>query len=511
MARTDDSPASFSIAEDSPVRARLTRILEDAEFPALSKQIIETISALDDDAASLQRLANVVLREYSLTLSVVRTANSVHYRRSGRPIQSATHAMMMLGARTVRAIASSLLLFENYTRRSPELKELMLLSLLTANHAWAVATKLELAEPEEAHLCGMFRNLGEVLIACHFPEDYARIQGLMRDDGRSESAATKIVLGFPFADLGAEVSKLWGMPDSVIQGIRARASSSASVVASVTVFSHELTMALYGEVDDLDDIPALVDDVLERHRGHIKLARDQVGRVVTDALQETRELFSSPHIATDRLRMRQLAQSARAALGVDVEVDAEVDGASTQDGVSTARRPGSHQVSLRTRLRQEVEEKADALDTPVGEVLLLALEAILRGGPFDRVLFCVLNGDRTELAARTGLGEGVEAFMTQMVFPMSVRGGPVVALTQLRMAVYLPVDRSFTTVEQRWALSMGITQFGVFPVIVAGKIVGCLYCDRVGSEATLPDRATVRYVKAVTSLVVESITRRRHG
>ena len=43
--------------DESPVRARMSRILDGSDFPALSKQIIETISALDDDASSLQRLA----------------------------------------------------------------------------------------------------------------------------------------------------------------------------------------------------------------------------------------------------------------------------------------------------------------------------------------------------------------------------------------------------------------------------------------------------------------------
>ena len=226
MSPTEIRPTAAT-ADVSPVRARLARILDGTEFPALSRQIIDTLSALDDDANSLQRLANVVLREYSLTLSVVKTANSVHYRRGAHPIQSATHAMMMLGARTVRQLAGSLLLFENYSRKSPELKELMLLSLLTANHARAAATRLQLQDPEEAHLCGMFRNLGEVLIAGHFPEDYQRIRALVRDDGRSESVATKMVLGFAYADLGVEVARHWGLPDTVVQGMKARAAASA--------------------------------------------------------------------------------------------------------------------------------------------------------------------------------------------------------------------------------------------------------------------------------------------
>jgi hypothetical protein len=445
----------------------------------------------------LQRLANRVLNEYSLTLGVVRTANSVHYRRSGRPIQSATHAMMMLGARTVRQIASSLLLFENYSKKSPALKELMLLSLLTANHARATATQMGHMEPEEAHLCGMFRNLGEVLIAGHFPDEYAKIRTLVADEDISEVAATKQVLGFAYADLATEVCRHWGMPDVVVQGIRARATASASLTASITAFSHDLTQALYRSEGDGASISIAVDGVLEQHGARIKLTREKVGSVVTDALQETRELFISPQIATDRMRFRQLATAARAALGESVT-------ASEEEGP-----PRAAHTSIRAQLRQELEERVAPLSgAGVGEVVLLAIETVLRGGPFDRVMACFLSADKTQLTARTGLGSGVEELMPRFDFPVSVRGGPIVTLTQQRAPVYLPTDRTFTSAEARWAQDMAVRQFGVFPIIVLGKIVGCLYCDRIGDSES-PDRATVRYVKGVVELVVEAIVKRR--
>ncbi len=501
MATTELRPAAPP-ADVAPVRARLTRILEGSEFPALSKQIIDTLSALDDDANSLQRLANVVLREYSLTLSVVKTANSVHYRRGARPIQSATHAMMMLGARTVRQLAGSLLLFENYSRKSPELKELMLLSLLTANHARATATRLQLQDPEEAHLCGMFRNLGEVLIAGHFPEDHRRIRTLMQDDGRTEGAATKLVLGFAYADLGVEVSRHWRLPDTVVQGMRARAAASASLTAAVTAFSHDLTQALYRLDATPSQIAVAVDTVMEQHGARVKLTREQVGGVVTDALEETHELFVNPAIATDRLRYKQLAGAARSALGASVTAqEHDADGASaTVD-----------EMSLRARLRGELEDHVDpASGASIGAVLLQALEAIVRGGPYDRALACFLTSDRLQLVARTGLGEGVDALIARFQFPVSVRGGPVVALTQQRQDTYLPADRSLTLAELRWAQQLEIPQFGVFPLIVLGKVVGCLYCDRL-RDADVPDRATVRFTKSIADLVVDAIGRRRNG
>jgi HD-like signal output (HDOD) protein len=494
--------------EQALVAERLARIQEASDFPALSRQIIDTISLIDDDASSLQRLANVVLREYSLTLSVVRTANTVHYRRTGRPIQSATHAMMMLGARTVRHLASSLLLFENYSKRSPVLKELMVMSLITANHARETSSRLERSDPEEAHLCGMFRNLGEVLIACHFPDDYARIQELIHGHGQSVTGAANTVLGFRYEDLAVAVSRHWGMPDSVVAGIRARPGAIVSDASAITAFSHDLTLAIYRRPTTPDDsvgAERAVHAVMERHAGHLPVTRDQVRDVVEAALDETRELFSTAHLPMETRQLKELSDAARTAMGLSLTPTGEweIEATDTRDA------PGS--LPLRRRLRQELESKVDAASgAELGDVLLLALEAALRGGPYDRVIACVLSADRTSLSARSGLGEGVEALMTKFEFPMGARGGPVVALLQQRLATYLPVDRTPTAAETRWAQQIGVTQFGVFPIIVSGTIVGCLYVDRP-THAAPANRAAIEYVKSLCGVVVMAIEARRRG
>ncbi|MBC8089422.1 MAG: HDOD domain-containing protein, partial [Phycisphaerae bacterium] len=487
----------------SPIRARLTQILSGSDFPALSQQIVDTISVLDDDASSLQRLANVVLREYSLTLSVVRTANSAHYRRTGRPIQSATHAMMMLGARTVRHLASSLLLFENYSRRSSKLKELMLLSLLSANHAREAAVRLGTCDPEEAHLCGMFRNLGEVLVACHFPEDYARIETLIQDNKRSATSVTNEVLGFRYEELGVALSKHWGMPESVMTSMCARALSPLSEVGGITAFSHDLTLAIYRVNDRQADGQKALDEVIERYAPRLKLTRAAVAEIVEAALTETRELFANVCSPTDSVALRHLSATARKALGTPVHSTAEWDVAALTSA------PENPTLALRDKLRVELENSVDpASGNTLGAVLLLALEASLRGAPFDRVIACVLNADRTQLTARTALGVGAEALMAQFDFPMSPRGGPVVTALLQRQPICLPADRAMTVQETRWAHSMNCAQFGVFPIIVAMKIVGCLYVDRLTADAPI-DRATLNYVKSLCELVAKAIAARR--
>ncbi len=499
-ASRDDRPA----AELSPVKARLARIIEGRDFPALSQQIGDTINALDDNAASIQRLTNVVLREYSLTLSVVRIANSAHYRRADRQIQSVTRAMVLLGARTVRQLASSLLLFENYRKHSAGLKELMLLSLLTANHAREVAVKLGLGDPEEAHLCGMCRNLGEVLIACHFPVDYARIHTLVRERNTGEASAVLAVLGFRYEDLGEELCRHWGLPDSVVEGMRARATRNTSASAAVTSFAHDLTNVIYRRDAERGDARKDLDALIARYAPQLRFSRAQVGEIVALALDETHELFVTANVKVDALRMKQLSSAACTALGVT-----SLGGSDWPEPMEEAEE--FTPASLREQLRQELESKVDpASECDLGQVLLLALEGALRGAPFDRVVACVLSPDRTRLRARSGLGLGVEALLSFFDFPMTPQGGPLPAALLQARTVYLPGERAMNTLEQRLAQKVGVAQFGLFPIIVDGQIVGCVYGDRVAADP-LPDSAALQHVEALTALVVRAIAARRNA
>ncbi len=488
--------------ETSPVRYRLAHILEGRDFPALSQQIIETISALDDDASSLQRLTNVVLREYSLTLSVVRTANSVHYRRAGRQIQSATRAMLLLGARTVRQLASSLLLFDSYHRRSAGLKDLMVLSLLTANHAREVANAVGRKDAEEAHLCGMFRNLGEVLIACHFQDDYARIQALMQEKRQTEASAAFAVLDFHYEDLGEELCRHWGMPDSVAAAMRARLTKNTSELSAITAFSHDLTQAIYRRDPMRGDPRRDLDEVIAKHASRVKLTREQVQSVVESALEETRELFVHARVQVDARRLRKLSEAACAALGTTEPAD---------DGWLKAQNEAQQLHELRIKLAQELESKIDpGSEHDLGQVVTLALEAALRGAPFDRVVWFVMSPDRSRLQARSGLGIGVDSLLSQFDFPMSRAGGPLPAALLQRKPLYVPSDRAMTIPELRFSAALGVGQFGIFPIVVNGTVVGGLYADRVAREP-LPDLEGRTYVASITRLVVRAIEARRHA
>jgi HD-like signal output (HDOD) protein len=492
---------------------RLRFILRAGDFPALSNMVAETMSISLDNATSSQRLANVVLRDYSLTVKVIRTANTLHYNRTGRPIRSATHAMLLLGVRTVRDLATSLILFEHYHRKSPGLKELMLLSMLTATHARELAARLGLPEPEEAHLCGMFRNLGEVLIAAHFPEDYAKILEKVRLSGAAAAGtpnagasaaplsmqrAAQSVLGFTYEDLGMAVARHWSMPESVVTAMRAGGAASSRSLAGVVTLSHELTSAIYR--DDAMRGALRVADAVRQHGSVLGVNQEVIGEILERALSETKDVFSTARVALDDLRLRKQIADALRVLGA----------AAGEDGSDAVSNPAPRESieELRSRLVQEARTALDAnREFGLEAVVLMLLEALLRGGPFDRAVFAIANAERTMIEGRIGLGDQADALIPKL--RVSTQSAPVSLALDWRRAAIRTVNRALTSDETRWCRTVGATAFGVVPLTIDGKLVGCLYADCTNVSAAV--EAAGPFLDTVAGLASRAIESRRSG
>ncbi|MCE2953269.1 MAG: HDOD domain-containing protein [Gemmatimonas sp.] len=488
-------------SSDLAVRTRLARIMAGGDFPLLSRKVAEALGTVDHAEWSLQQLTEVVLREYGLAMNVLRAANTAQHRRGGLPTESATQAIMILGVQAVRQMAGSMVLFAHFRRRSPELRRLMEDALLSAHHARAIATQVGFEDPELAQLCGMFRNLGEVLAACYFLDEYQRIRALVRDDGRSEAEALRMVLGCSYAHLGSAVAAEWALPAVIGQSMRVINGEVRARPALIADFSGALTQLLYRPAEGAR-AGAGLDALLDLHQPTLGITRPQVARVVAEALTETHAVFHEDLDLGDPERARDLRALREAAHGVfgSAVMLPEAD--------EPLRRPPPD-LSSRSRLLRDLQQTVIAQSgATIGTVILQALEVLVRSGPFDRAVVSFFSSDFSRLEARSGLGMGVEALLPRLVYSAGALNEPLVALTHHRQPLYLPADRALTPAERRWAQDVGVAQFGILPLVVFGKVIGSIFFGRAES-GPVPDRSTLRFAQAVVDLVVEAIARRR--
>jgi len=123
----------FSTREQR-VEACLASLTRRKDFPGFSAHITDVMRTAEDESTSASHITRVILRDVGLTAKIMRTVNSTYYNRSGREIRSVGHAVAMLGAEAVRDMAGSMILIDHFQKKAPGVRELMMLSMLTANH-----------------------------------------------------------------------------------------------------------------------------------------------------------------------------------------------------------------------------------------------------------------------------------------------------------------------------------------------------------------------------------------
>lgn len=234
------APESYPQAPDR-LEFHVRRVVEGTELPMFSKRLVELLALPNSDHTSAQKLAALVLEDYALTFKLLRMANSFHYNRSNKPIESISHAIVVLGMRTVLKLASTLTYLEYFERHAGELRQLMVRSMLSAHVAAVTADLRRFPQREEAYLAGMFQNLGEVLVAHHSPLRRAAIRTLV-DEGMAQDEAAARELGFTYDRLATAVGFRWKLSPYLMSLWDSDATPME--VTGFARFGHDLTQLM---------------------------------------------------------------------------------------------------------------------------------------------------------------------------------------------------------------------------------------------------------------------------
>jgi serine/threonine protein kinase len=240
---------SASIRSHSTVQFLLRRMQRKEDFPSISRVLVD-INRLTNEggkAASAEKLANIILRDYGLTNKILKTVNSAMYARAGGEVTSISRAIVVLGFDRVRSIANSLAYFSKLQSASSSvlLRDSMIQSFLGGLLTRHLAQRAKLRDPEEAFICGLFHSLGENLSIYYFPEDHAEIKELVDAQLENKTAASVRVLGVSFAELGGEVARIWHLPDAIVGAIlpapaAAETPDEHAVLRDRAAFANEL-------------------------------------------------------------------------------------------------------------------------------------------------------------------------------------------------------------------------------------------------------------------------------
>ena len=206
----------------STIESRLAEAINIGDIPALPEVARLAITKTLTMEKSADEISKVIREDPSLTLKIMKMANSPLYTRD-RPVSNIKDAIVLLGYRTIKSIILSITIKDVFSARETKKFQhqgFWLHSLAVAHIAEEIARVLRHASEEDAYAAGLLHDIGKVILLLSDEEDYlAVLDSIVEERSSFKNAETK-VFGLDHTDVAEFVFKYWDISKKIATPIR---------------------------------------------------------------------------------------------------------------------------------------------------------------------------------------------------------------------------------------------------------------------------------------------------
>jgi putative nucleotidyltransferase with HDIG domain len=229
------------------------------DLPALPVIVMELMSALDQDDAGANLLADKLSRDQALSAKVLRLSNSSFY---GLPSKVTTiqQAIAILGFNSVRTLVTTASVIGGFSSSEHvtfNFKSFWRHSIATALCAKMLARQLNLNQ-DYAFIVGLLHDIGRLVLVTGSPEHYAAVVAYRTEKDCYLIEAETATLGLDHTMVGSALAAHWKFPVLMQKAIANHHAPNADDPASLTPLIHTadcIVHALGLSDDDTDLVP----------------------------------------------------------------------------------------------------------------------------------------------------------------------------------------------------------------------------------------------------------------
>ncbi len=260
--------------------AKIFNLVNMAELPALSDNVHELLDMIGNPNANARQLSTVILKDVSLTSKILQVVNSAYYTR-GIKVGSVSRAITLIGFSTIRELAMSIALFEDFIAAGGDqilVGNLLTNSYLSGSLAKNISQKFQMHLPhEEAFICSLFYNLGELIVLIYLPDIHRRVEA-KRFGGIDKNQAARTVLNdLTYYQIGMEVAMFWNLGERIVNSMHPNPprprhpGDEVGLLMNLSAFCNQLTEQV--------DSGGNIDNLIERFGGVLPVTPKDIFRI----------------------------------------------------------------------------------------------------------------------------------------------------------------------------------------------------------------------------------------
>jgi hypothetical protein len=279
-----EDPAAQTEALARITLSRIEAAMDSGEAPCLP-ELVQIIHSLSTKATSVsvEDLADRIERHVAVMARVIAAANTFGFNPGHAEITTLRQAIQVIGFDRIRSLVTSLLLVRHAVDHATahEQRGAALGAVISGLMCQTIAADRAIVDPELAFVTAALRQLGRLLLATYFPEDYRRAAA---EQGNTGFIA---VFGLTPLTLTREILAKAHFPRKLLDcmyehsdGHRVHPIGESATLMSLSEFSEQLSTMVLSSPVDKEQFEDRVNELGSHHGTFLAFSPEQLGSLM---------------------------------------------------------------------------------------------------------------------------------------------------------------------------------------------------------------------------------------
>ena len=224
------------------IEKKLLEFIDFKEIPSLPEAAKFAITNSISNNMSMNDIAKIIDQNPSLTLKILKIANSAYYSRKNG-ITNVKDALVLLGYKTIKSIILSITIRNIFKEKNISwfsYRNYWLHLLSTAIISKEISRRQKIGNEDELYAIGLMHDIGKAVFLTSAEKEYKKVIELVLNEHIPFYKAERKIFGFDHTDLASFLLRQWNIPSRLIEPI----SMHHNYSTSGNVDSIQLTIAL---------------------------------------------------------------------------------------------------------------------------------------------------------------------------------------------------------------------------------------------------------------------------
>ncbi len=264
------------------------------ELFSLPDTFFQLSKMLNDPRYSVEDFGHVISKDPALSVRLLKIVNSPYYGFPSR-IDTISRAITVVGIDDLQNLILATSVVDNFDSIPDDLADMTSFWFRSVNCAVIakiLAEKCAVLHAERLFIAGLLHDIGSLIIYSQFPDESKKILEKSNYDRQQIVALENQMIGFSHIDVGAELLRHWGLPDSLSESVMNYMEPEKAGQYKYDASILNLAAFLCDLVTPFEKISEIVEKISNQVLSILSISEEDIEDVLLKAEKELSLVFS---------------------------------------------------------------------------------------------------------------------------------------------------------------------------------------------------------------------------